>query len=88
MKKVRLESLSQRDKLNALNEIRILASLTSPYIVFHSFFFILRLDIKMLSLIKTKIVYSSFSSMLEEVICNKKSLTFERRAKDISSKNR
>lgn len=33
MKKVKMNSLSAKERENALNEIRILASLSSPYIV-------------------------------------------------------
>ena len=33
IKQVRMDKLKEKDKLNALNEIRILASVTSPYII-------------------------------------------------------
>jgi NIMA (never in mitosis gene a)-related kinase len=34
MKKVKMNGLSNKEKVNALNEVRILASIQSPYIVF------------------------------------------------------
>jgi len=33
LKKVKLASLSEKEKQNALNEVRILASLKSPYVI-------------------------------------------------------
>lgn len=33
IKQVRIDKLKEKDKVNALNEIRILASITSPYII-------------------------------------------------------
>ena len=33
MKKVKMNSLSDKEKENALNEVRILASITSPFII-------------------------------------------------------
>ena len=33
LKKVKLNNLSQKEKLNALNEVRILASLNSSYVI-------------------------------------------------------
>ena len=33
MKKVKLQNLSEKEKLNALNEVRILASVKSNYVI-------------------------------------------------------
>jgi len=33
MKRIKISSLTQKDKLNALNEIRILASINNEYII-------------------------------------------------------
>ena len=33
LKKVKIQSLSQKEKQNALNEVRILASVNSPFVI-------------------------------------------------------